>query len=217
MKRFAAPDLGLIDKMDPSQDPRRSAVSATFPEPANGGPVTAADEPPAESRRPRSADAGVSSGADTIPRPTRRDRGGPTGNRPGCRPMTGPGLSGRQVALSAMVVTSLLASVLVPAAAGHHVRPVLGHLSEQVILVIASIAAMSCVIGSLLVHGRRLVFWLFLCGFLLSPIAQANDEPLLTRVGIGFFVGPMAWNIFLLVRSIGRGRTEPGSLDPSRD
>jgi hypothetical protein len=217
MKRFAVPNLGLIDKMDPSQDPRRSAVSATFPEPANGGPVTAADEFPAESRRPRSADAGVSSGADTIPRPTRRDRGGPTGNRPCCRPMTGPRLSGRQVAVSAMVVTSLLASVLVPAATSHLVRPVLGDLSEQIILVAASVAAMTCVIGSLLIHGCRIVFWLFLGGFFLCPIAQANDQPLSTTLGVAFFVGPLAWNNFLLVRSSDRGRTGPGSLRPSPD
>jgi hypothetical protein len=114
-------------------------------------------------------------------------------------------------------VTSLLASALVPSAAGHLVRPVMGDLSEQIILVIASVAAMTCVIGSLLVHGRRIVFCLFLCGFLLCPIAQAHDRPSLTAVGVAFFVGPLAWNIFLLVRTMDRGRTGPGSLDPSRD
>jgi hypothetical protein len=115
-----------------------------------------------------------------------------------------------------MVVTGLLASALVLAVAGHLVRQVLGDLSEQIILVVASVAAMTCVIGSLLVHGRRIVFWLFICGFLLCPIAQANDQPSWTAVGVAFFVSPLVWNMFLLVRPTDRGHNGPGRLDPPR-
>ena len=146
--------------------------------------------------------AGISFGANSIRRGVRRDRGGPIRNRPGSTLMTRPGSPGQRVAASVIGFTSLLASVLVLIVAGHLARPALGVLSEQIILVIASIAAMTCVIGSLLIHGRRTVYWLFFCGFLLSPIAQAHDDPLLMAVGVAFFVGPLAWNMFLLRRLI---------------
>ena len=109
---------------------------------------------------------------------------------------------GGRVAVLVIGATSLLASVLVPTVAGHLAKPAPTDLTEQIILVIASVAAMSCVIGSLLIHGRRIVFWLFFCGFLLSPLAQARDDPALTAVAVAFFVGPLAWNVFLL-RPIG--------------
>jgi hypothetical protein len=108
----------------------------------------------------------------------------------------------RRVVVSVIAVISLLTSMLVVTVAVHLTKAALGELLEQIILLIVAVAAMACVIGSLLIHGRRIVFWLFFGGFLLSPFAQAQDDSVLTAVGIAFFVGPLAWNYFILRRLI---------------
>lgn len=118
--------------------------------------------------------------------------------------------------MSVIGLTSLSASALILSVDGHLARWALGSLSEQIILVIASMAAMSCVIGSLLIHGRRIVFWWFFCGFLLSPIAQADDDPSLTAVAAALFLGPLAWNMFLLRRRFDQEHARPEGLDPTR-
>ncbi len=99
-------------------------------------------------------------------------------------------------------VISLLASVLALAVACHLTRTTLGELPEQIILLVVSVAAMACVIASLLVHGRRIVFWLFFAGYLLNAFAQASDNLGLAAAGTVFFVGSLAWNIFILRRLV---------------
>jgi hypothetical protein len=94
--------------------------------------------------------------------------------------------------------------VLVLTAAGHLAKSTLGELPEEIILVVASVAALASVIASLLIHGRRLVFWLFFVGFLLNAFAQADDDLYVTAAGLAFFVGPLAWNMFILRRLVDR-------------
>jgi hypothetical protein len=113
-----------------------------------------------------------------------------------------PGSREPRFAVTVIGVTSLLASVLVLAVAGHLTKSALGKLSEEIILVIVSVAAMACVIASLLIHGRRIVFWIFFGGFLLNAFAQADDDPFLTAAAVALFVGPLAWNNFILRRLI---------------
>jgi hypothetical protein len=185
--------------------------------------VRRAARPPATSRaveeHPMSIDSslvGISLAENDIPEAVRRDRGGPIRTRRAYPPMAGPGTCGRRVGVSVIGITGLLTSALILSVASHLVRRSLGILPEQIILVIASIAAMACVIGGLLIHGRRIVFWLFICGFLLIPVAHAADDPLLTAVAVAFFLGPLSWNAFLLRHPIPREHARPEGLDPTR-
>jgi hypothetical protein len=150
-------------------------------------------------------------GANSIPHGTRTERGGSIGKKIGSRPKALPGSRGERVAASIIRVTTLLASVLVFAVAGHLTRSALGELWEEIILVVVSVVAMACVIASLLIHGRRIIFWPFFAGFIANAVAQANDDPILTTAGVVLFVGPLAWNMVILGRLSTRNAPCPRS------
>ena len=127
-----------------------------------------------------------------------------------CPLVATPASRGPRIAVMVIGVTSLLASLLVFAVAAHVTKSALEELSEEVILLVVLVAAMACVIASLLIHGRRIVFWLFFGGFISSAFAQAGDDPFLTAAAIVFFVGPLSWNTYILLRLIGREDTKSG-------
>jgi hypothetical protein len=141
---------------------------------------------------------GVTSVVQTIHRAVSAHPNGTIACRPECHPYARQGPRWQRVAATVINVTSFLGSLLVIAVAGHLPESMLGKLPEEIILVVASFSATACVIASLLIHGRKAVFWVFFCGFNLNALAQANDDLYLKSIGLALFVGPLVWNAFAL-------------------